>query len=158
MRVWIDEDQFVVRCFNSSLNHLKQHNASILFERAFAHFANKNKTYADATPDRLSISMLVLDSTSLNQFRRHAPRAMDFMEKLGFEFLEGYNKVADNSMVNLMPVLANLIYTNLSADIISEILPFTYPNERVILEEIDFPWNEMRSKSFSVRTLIQSLI
>uniref|UniRef100_A0A914WHD5 Uncharacterized protein n=1 Tax=Plectus sambesii TaxID=2011161 RepID=A0A914WHD5_9BILA len=145
-RYWINEDQFVVRCFNSSLNHLKKHNSSIIFERAYAHFANKNKTYADAAPDKLSLSILVLDSTSLNQFRRHAPRTMDFMEKLGFEFLEGYNKVADNSMVNLMPVLANLIYTNLSADIISEVLPLTYMNERVVLEDINFPWNDMKKR------------
>lgn len=145
-RFWINEDQFVVRCFNNSLNGEMRRNSSMIFERAYAHFSNKNKTYADATPDRLSLAMLVLDSTSLNQFRRHAPRTVEFMKKLGFEFLEGYNKVADNSMVNLLPVLSNLIYSNLSADITSDILPRTYLNDSFTLEEINFPWNEMKSK------------
>ncbi len=42
-----------------------------------------------------SISILGFDSASRNQWFRHMPRSVEFMDKLGFVTLYGYNKVRD---------------------------------------------------------------
>lgn len=43
---------------------------------------------------RWSISILGFDSTSRNQWMRHMPRSAEFMARLGFLTLYGYNKVS----------------------------------------------------------------
>jgi hypothetical protein len=56
--------------------------------------------------DRYSIAILQIDSTSRNQFFRHAPKTLRFMHQNGFQILRGYTKVGDNSAINSMALLA----------------------------------------------------
>ncbi|KAI6237957.1 hypothetical protein M3Y95_00319800 [Aphelenchoides besseyi] len=99
-RIYVEKDQFHVQC--------KDGNETIIFEDVFNNLPYKtrlNPPQLDGTHN-FSVSLLVLDSTARNQFFRHAPQTLKFMKEQGFQILHGYNKVADNSAVNLLPLLS----------------------------------------------------
>jgi len=64
-----------------------------------------------------------------------------------FEHLEGYNKVADNSMVNLMPIFLGKRFLNQSDDMPSDVEPET-PNQPFDVEKFDWPWVKFKSNRF----------
>uniref|UniRef100_A0A8R1I1S3 Uncharacterized protein n=1 Tax=Caenorhabditis japonica TaxID=281687 RepID=A0A8R1I1S3_CAEJA len=84
-------------------------------------------------------------------FMRHMPRTVETMEKLGFHFLYGYTKVADNSMVNLAPILVGDIPEALakpkhddSGDInINWILP---TQDKTDPTKLEFLWKVMKER------------
>ncbi|KAK6751783.1 hypothetical protein RB195_003294 [Necator americanus] len=125
---------------------------------SFDNFGRQRNTPGNApTPSRYSIDILAFDSTSRTMFLRHMPRTAEIMNRLGYEFLYGYTKVGDNSMVNLEPILAGDIpealneskYDN-SSDISHEwILPSTKKLDPTLLP---FLW-KMMSEKFGCRTM-----
>ncbi|CAG9535714.1 unnamed protein product [Cercopithifilaria johnstoni] len=141
-RFRVPYDQFVVRCYNKTLrgriSNEPFYNNSIFYERAFVTFSKM-----DDDMEKPSLSILVLDSVSRNQFLRHMHKTVEYMKQLGFIILEGYTKIGDNSAVNLLPILAGKsILPQIGGDG-DEILPL---NKIVPLEDIDFLWNMMKDR------------
>ncbi len=68
----------------------------------------------------------------------------------GFHWLEGYNKVADNSMVNWLPTLAGVLFenTDFENDKIGVSMEFDSDirTKRIDLDAVPFIWKHMKSK------------
>uniref|UniRef100_A0A915IXG5 Uncharacterized protein n=1 Tax=Romanomermis culicivorax TaxID=13658 RepID=A0A915IXG5_ROMCU len=141
--VLVHDDQFEVTCFvneaNSTVNPIR-----VLYRNAFAQVSFKtveNEKLAISADNLLSLDIVGLDSTSLNMFKRHMPRSWSFMmEKMGFLYLEGYNKVADNSMVNWVPIFLGKRYLNQSEseDMMDEL--GQWPDVVLELDQFDWLW------------------
>ncbi|KAI6214520.1 hypothetical protein M3Y94_00278100 [Aphelenchoides besseyi] len=135
----IPVDQFVVHCYNETNNQ-------IIYTRAFAGFANAQKQKEKAPlakPTSPSLIVLILDSVAHNQFKRHASKSYDYMKQLDFVFMNAYNKVSDNTGVNLFPVLAGRS-TEAKVGGNGKELVSKLPVEA---ESIEFIWDIMKKKS-----------
>ncbi|EYC15681.1 hypothetical protein Y032_0036g3294 [Ancylostoma ceylanicum] len=100
---------------------------------------------------KMSISILGLDSTARAHFHRSMPKTVEQMRKMGFLTFHGYNKVGDNSAVNLLPILAEQIQEGLhfpffddENDVnIARILPY---NAKLDPDTFEFLWKKMKKK------------
>lgn len=159
----IVDDQFEVNCIAKNDSKEKE----TVFKWAFAQIGAR-PNIAKNTDTRLSLDMILFDSTSLNQFRRHMPKTNDYMtNQMDVFFMEGkvkksvqrlficdhkcntlfigYNKVADNSMVNLLPVFAGKRFHDHSYK--EHKLPSDLPtNSTMDMDAMPFIWKEFASK------------
>lgn len=134
---YINDDQIEVQCYEENGNE-----SNVDYIYAFAQVpSNATETFQKNTEDLLSVNIIVLDSTSLNAFRRHMPKTVKyFTDHMGAMYLEGHIKVADNSMVNLLPLLTGLRYGNQSED-----MPSDYPLDKDLnIEQLPLIWNDYR--------------
>ncbi|VDO22358.1 unnamed protein product [Haemonchus placei] len=176
-RFYANADAFYIRChqknkqifekvfagmrdFNKQKNKVRRLNVIYISEdtESFDHFGGKRKKPPIIDkPKRFSIDILAFDSTSRTMFMRHMPRTVDLMDKLGYEILYGYNKVGDNSMVNLLPILVGDIPEALaepvkdsSGDVNTQwILP---TKKKLDPSQLPFLWKIMQEK-FGCRTM-----
>ncbi|XP_071448112.1 uncharacterized protein [Hetaerina americana] len=58
--------------------------------------------------NRLNLLIIGLDASSRMNFHRQMPRTREFLEELGAIELVGYNKVADNTFPNIVPLMTGL--------------------------------------------------
>ena len=105
---------------------------------------NKNVKNSEKkeTEEKLNVIIFGTDSVSRLNFRRHLPKTYEYLTKeLGaFEFL-GFNKVADNTFPNLMPILMGLSDEEL----------FYHPCIHNIKEKFDdcpIIWKEYKKKGY----------
>jgi hypothetical protein len=83
-------------------------------ESQFGLNLNPNKPISEQT-DRLSVIVLGFDSTSQLNFIRRMPKSLGFLQNnLKAIKLRGYNKVGENTLPNLVPLLSGKIrYTDI---------------------------------------------
>ncbi|CAI5450415.1 unnamed protein product [Caenorhabditis angaria] len=175
VRLWVNADAFLVRCFEREKKKEEKLVEKLVWEKPFAGLEDRKLTkyqisqHADLESinnygnprhnprkteksiNRYSIDILGFDSTSRTQFMRHLPRTTEIMLKLGYHFLYGYNKVADNSMVNLGPILIGDMPEAISKPKFDEsgdinldwILP---QNDSLDPTNLRFLWNVMKEK------------
>ncbi|KAI6240300.1 hypothetical protein M3Y99_00461600 [Aphelenchoides fujianensis] len=95
-RFKLHSDQVAVECFSLRTE-------LVIFFDVFADIAAKEHMRPPPIEGtlKLSLSVLSIDSTSRNQFFRHMPATRRFMRKHDFQILHGYNKVGDNSAINM---------------------------------------------------------
>lgn len=137
----IIDDQFEVKCYFTHETNRSNH----IYRNAFAQVGQKNlrMPYTPNDEFTLSLDIIGLDSTSLNMFRRHMPKTWSYLTNvLDVYHLEGYNKVADNSMVNWIPIFTGMRYGNQSEDMPSDFKTYGQPLD---LETVPWIWNLFRS-------------
>ncbi|RCN26465.1 hypothetical protein ANCCAN_27808, partial [Ancylostoma caninum] len=118
-RFFANGDAFYIRCYQkekqifqqvyAGIRDLEKEPNRIYLARdteSFDDYGRRRRSSKKSTPQRYSIDILGFDSTSRTMFLRHLPRTIETMNKLGYELFYGYNKVGDNSMVNIGPILA----------------------------------------------------
>uniref|UniRef100_A0A1I7T563 Bis(5'-adenosyl)-triphosphatase n=1 Tax=Caenorhabditis tropicalis TaxID=1561998 RepID=A0A1I7T563_9PELO len=170
-RLFVNADAFIVHCYNVSKKAVNPEIA--IWKKPFPGMKDKNLpedevlrvkdlySYGDygnklrdavaKSVGRYSIDILGFDSTARTMFMRHMPRTVEVMAKLNYHYLYGYTKVADNSMVNLAPILVGDMEEALkkpkfdsSGDInINWILP---TEDRMDPTKLQFLWKIMKEK------------
>ena len=100
---------------------------------------NKNK---NENEEKLSVIIFGTDSVSRLNFRRHLPQTFEFLTKeLGaYEFL-GFNKVADNTFPNLMPILMGLSDEELANHT-------CLPRMREKFDDCPIIWKDFKAKGY----------
>ncbi|KAK4286761.1 hypothetical protein Pmani_040150 [Petrolisthes manimaculis] len=68
----------------------------------------KGKGNVPGEAEKLNVIIFGTDSVSRLNMRRHLPKTFGFLQELGAVELTGYNKVADNTFPNLVPILSGL--------------------------------------------------
>lgn len=112
-RIFVNKDQFIVKCTDKSGKSkpfFKEPNYFYLaiFNDIFTSLAEKPRLKPESVeqPDKYNVDMFVIDSTARNQvypcldfnftpiqFFRHMPLTLQFMRRLDFKFLHGHTKV-----------------------------------------------------------------
>ncbi|EDV94062.1 GH25085 [Drosophila grimshawi] len=68
-------------------------------------YNKESRIESDPLHRQPSVIILGLDSMSRMNFQRTMPKTLNFVRKSGWFEMEGYNKVADNTVPNLLPIL-----------------------------------------------------
>ena len=107
------------------------------------------KTRSLHKPDekQLSVYMVFFESMSTARFKRHMKSLNGFMKETRAFTLEGYNKVADNTFVNVVPVLTGLRANNAQRDMKDE---FNTKHRKIqSYDEVDsFIWKDFAKKDY----------
>ncbi|CRK95820.1 CLUMA_CG009272, isoform A [Clunio marinus] len=98
-----DEEFLLVKCSaiensESKLLYINGHSVVRMKE-------NVKKRMENATPDKVSVLLLGIDSMSRNHFIRVMPRSLDYLRKSGWFEYTFLNKVGENTFPNLAPVM-----------------------------------------------------
>ncbi|KAJ9592750.1 hypothetical protein L9F63_015588 [Diploptera punctata] len=93
-------------------------NNEVVYKNYYAFIPTKQKVeirceeakqnISSRTKDRLSILVVGLDAVSRINFHRQMPKTEKILQKMDAIELLGYNKVADNTFPNLVPVLSGM--------------------------------------------------
>ena len=134
----IPSDFFRIKCRNSK-NDIVYDN---LLESVYAKPVLENKRIDKEKDDRYSVFMFGLDSTSRLSAIRKLPKTYDYITNvLNASVLEGYMKVADNTLPNLVAILTGKkIWTN-------ELPIIDY--EKVTVDSFPFVWNKFSNANYA---------
>lgn len=96
---------------------------------------------------QLSVYMFFFESMSTARFKRHMKSLSGFMKETRAFTFEGYNKVADNTFVNVVPALTGLRANNAQRDMKDE---FNTKHRKIqSYDEVDsFIWKDFVKKDY----------
>lgn len=139
-------DEFVrVRCFNSS--------GETVYTNFFAFVLRKDEVetrcmedflkFAKTRKESLSVMMIGVDSISRNNMLRYMKKTWSYLTNTMSAFdLLAYNKVADNTFVNIVPMTTGKYV---------EELPWNETIRWTPLDEYNFIWNNYSSNGYRVQ-------
>ncbi|CAJ0588379.1 unnamed protein product, partial [Cylicocyclus nassatus] len=171
-RFFANGDAFYIRCFKNGtkifedvypgMRDLDRAPNTVYYARdtqSFDDYGRKLASEPLKTRDsHYSIDILGFDSTSRTMFMRHLPRTLETMNKLGYELFYGYNKIGDNSEVNLVSLLAGDLPEALEEPKLDEFgdinINWILPLKRKLdPTNIPFLW-KMMAKEFGCRSML----
>ncbi|XP_057309240.1 uncharacterized protein LOC130647407 [Hydractinia symbiolongicarpus] len=137
-------DMVQVKCFDKK--------RMIYFNlHAFPHALKEPKT--PPNDDQLSVYILFLESMSSSRFLRHMKSTLRYMQnKLDSVIFKKYNKVADNTFVNVMPLLTGKRSGRQQANMKDEFKGFKI-SENYFDNFSSFIWNDYRTLGYNVAFL-----
>ncbi|XP_068151713.1 uncharacterized protein [Drosophila tropicalis] len=114
----------------------------IIQQDAFPLIHVKNTSSPKATSDRRqpSVILLGLDSMSRMNFHRTMPETANWLRQRGWFEMEGYNKVGDNTVANLLPVLTG--HSQQEVDKMCDM------RERGCLDSLPWIWNDYKKAGY----------
>lgn len=95
---------------------------------------------ADENTSRLSVLILGLDAVSRLNFHRTMPRTVEKLLNLNAVEMLGYNKVADNTFPNMIPVLTGMSEAELSKS--------CWTGKKKPFDDCSFLWNNFSAAGF----------
>ncbi|EGT47025.1 hypothetical protein CAEBREN_04630 [Caenorhabditis brenneri] len=113
-RFWVNANNFLITCYSGQLVIYRKQfmglkmddNSKLVVDGSFE-IPDPDIKVQRSDSKQFSISILGLDSTSRAQFGRHMRKTSDLLNRLGSVVFEAYNKVGDNSAVNMLQILAD---------------------------------------------------
>jgi hypothetical protein len=122
-----------VRCYNSTND--------VIYTNFHYFYLPQNNTHAKVNFDVLppSILMVGIDSLSRMNYLRYMKRTRHFMLSMNAQEFLGYNKVADNTFVNLVPLLSGKF---------AEKLPWNENIRHQTFDSFRFIWKDFKEKGF----------
>lgn len=127
----ITEEYVKVECFSSD---------TLIYTDVFAFVPVLVDISKPTIPQPLNILILGLDAVSRLNLHRQLPLTVNYLRKLGMVELLGYNKVADNTFPNLIPILTG--YTE------EELKSICWPNTTAKFDQCPFIWKRYSEKSY----------
>ncbi|KAH8273934.1 hypothetical protein KR044_004405, partial [Drosophila immigrans] len=89
-----------------------------------------------------SVILLGIDSMSRMNFRRTMPMTAEFVSRRGWFEMEGYNKVADNTVPNLLPILLG--------QTVDQCARKCGENEAECIDQFDWIWKEYKKAGYTI--------
>ncbi|XP_061188854.1 uncharacterized protein LOC133197031 [Saccostrea echinata] len=134
----VDGEFVRVRCYNSS--------NSIIYTNFHYFFLPHNNTESRISCEnnkvknlKPNVLMVGIDSLSRINYIRYLKKSRQMMLSMGAVEFVGYNKVADNTFVNLVPVLAGKF---------AEELPWNENIRHQMFDSFRFIWDDFKEKGF----------
>ncbi|XP_071057092.1 uncharacterized protein [Onthophagus taurus] len=128
-RVVIEDEFIMVECF---------YKTKLIYTDFFA-FVPVKSSYS-IRGDNFNVLLMGFDGTSRLNFYRHWPNTKRVLDRLGAEELFGYNKVADASFANQMPLLAGVS--------MEELNQLCWGNYTSYFDDCSFIWDVFKTNGF----------
>ncbi|XP_069698069.1 uncharacterized protein [Periplaneta americana] len=90
--------------------------------------------------ERVSVLLVGMDAVSRLNFHRQLPRTLKILQNMKSIELLGYNKVADNTFPNLVPVLSGLSE--------KELKDVCWPNNNAVFDECNWVWKNFSAAGY----------